>query len=75
MFLSKTRGIWSAILSIALVVYAMNFVSRNVQILSARTTGRIIFDYFFNIVLFFIALYLIISLLTWIYLKISRRDG
>jgi len=72
-FISKKRAIISTILSIILVIFAMNFVSRNVNILTQRSGGRIVFDYALNIVIFFIIIYLIITLVAFIYLKLTNK--
>jgi hypothetical protein len=73
MFWSKVRAIISAVLSIIFVVISMNFSQRNVNILAQRSMESIIFDYILNIVLFFVVFYLLISLLTWSYLKIFKK--
>lgn len=73
MFLSKVRAIWSGVLAIILVFVAMNFMQRNINIIATRTTDRVIFDYAFNIVLFFIILYLLISLISFIVLKLRKK--
>jgi len=71
-FLSKKRAIVSAVLSIILVIFAMNFVERNVKILAEATTARIIFDYFLNIVIFFIVIYLLITFLMFIFFRTKK---
>ncbi len=72
MFLSKTRAVISGILSIILVILAMNFIERNIEILAAKSTGRIVFDYALNIVIFFIVIYLLITFLMFIFFKIKK---
>ena len=72
MFISKMRTIWSAILSIILVIFAMNFVERNMEILANRTTSRIVFDYALNIVIFFIVIYLVLSLFAFIFFRTRK---
>ena len=72
MFISKMRAIISAILSIILVIFAMNFVERNIEILANRTTGRIIFDYALNIIIFFIVIYLLITFLMFIFFRVKK---
>jgi hypothetical protein len=72
-FISKNRSIISAILSIIIVFYAFNFVPRNLNIVASRTLLVQIFDYGFNFLIFFISFYLIVSLATYIYWKISEK--
>jgi len=72
MFLSKTRAIASAVLAILFVIFAMNFVGRNIGILAARSTGRIIFDYALNIIIFFIVIYLLITFLMFIFFRAKK---
>jgi len=72
MFLSKTRAVISGILSIILVILAMNLIERNIEILANRTTGRIVFDYALNIVIFFIVIYLVLSLFVFIFFRTKK---
>jgi len=73
MFLSIKRSWWSLGLSVIIVIYSMNFVPRNVAIMAERTLARQIFNYAINIILFFIVIYLLLSLFTWVYKKIFSR--
>jgi len=72
MFLSKKRALWSLVLSVGLVIFAMNFVERSIKILANRTTGRIIFDYALNIVIFFIVIYLLITFLMFVFFRAKK---
>ncbi len=64
LFLSSKRAIWSAVISLLLVIYAMNFVLRNVNILAERTPSRQIFDYILNFLIFFCVAYLLLYIIT-----------
>jgi hypothetical protein len=63
LFLSLKRAIWSAVISLLLVIYAMNFVLRNVNILAERTLSRQIFDYILNFLIFFVVIYLLVFII------------
>lgn len=67
MLWSKGRAIVSGILSIGLVIYALNFVERNALILASRSTGRIVFDYVVNFIIFFIVFYLALLFLAFVF--------
>ena len=66
MFLSTKRAIWSAVISLIFVIYALNFVNRNVSIIAQRTLNRQILDYIVNFLIFFIAVYLILWLIEYL---------
>jgi len=63
LFLSLKRAIWSAVISLLLVIYAMNFVLRNVNILAEITLSRQIFDYILNFLIFFVVIYLLVFII------------
>jgi len=73
-FVSKLRLIITGIVSILLVFYAFNFVPRNSNIVASRTLGIQVFDYVLNFIIFFVALYLISCLLTYIYQKLFTNS-
>jgi len=60
-FFSKRRLAGSLAVSVIFVFWAMNFVSRNVDILATRSLPRIIISYLLNISLFFIVFYLVFT--------------
>lgn len=62
-------------LSVLFVIYSMNFIPRNIAIMAERTLSRQIFNYAVNILLFFVVIYLILSLLVWIYKKILIKNN
>lgn len=59
MLWSRKRLWWSVAGAIILEFYAFNFVPRNVNIIATRTLSVKIFDYVFNFLIFFIAIYLL----------------
>lgn len=63
MRLSKKRALISAIISLTFVFYAFNFVPKNINIIETRSLPRQIFGYGLNFVLFFIVIYLILTLI------------
>jgi hypothetical protein len=67
MLWSKNRAIVSGIFSLALVISALNFVERNVQIIATRSPGRIVFDYVINFIIFFIVFYLVLLFIAWVF--------
>lgn len=73
MFISGKRALWALGLSIILVIYGMNFVVRNVEIMATRTLVRQIFNYGSNILLFFIVFYLLISLSVYIIKLFNKK--
>jgi surface polysaccharide O-acyltransferase-like enzyme len=74
MFKSKSRIIISSIVSVILVFISFNFNPRDIAILATRSVGRQIFDYVLNFVIFFAAIYLIISLLIFVYNKFVPKS-
>ena len=72
-FVSKLRLIITGIISVLLVFYAFNFVPRNTNIVANKTLGRQIFDYALNFVIFFVVIYLVSCLLTYIYQKLFKH--
>jgi hypothetical protein len=74
MFISISRGIISAVLSVLLVIFSFNFVQRDINILATRTLSRQIFDYVFNFLIFFIVIYLVITLGTYLIKKIFPKS-
>lgn len=67
MFFSKKRVWAAAILSLVLIFYFFNFVQRNVDIIETRSMGRRIFDYGLNFAIFFVVIYLVLTLLIYLY--------
>lgn len=62
------------VLSLALEYYAFNFVQRNINIIATRSFARQIFDYILNFVVFFVAFYLLVTLITYIYKKTLGKN-
>jgi len=73
-FISKSRIATSLVVSAIFVFISMNFNPRNVNILATRSLGVVILDYIFNIVLFFVVIYLVLSAIMFLYSKISKRS-
>lgn len=67
MFFSKKRVWTAAILSLVLIFYFFNFVQRNVDIIETRSMTRKIFDYGLNFAIFFVVIYLVLTLLIYLY--------
>jgi len=74
MLKSKSRFIVSLIASVLIVVLSFYFVPRDVTILASRTPIRQVLDYTLNFVVFFVAVYLLLSLVTLIINKVSPRS-
>jgi hypothetical protein len=72
-FVSKSRGIISSILALVLIFYAFNFIPRNINIIATRSLGRQIFDYLLNFLIFFIVIYSVSSLFSFIYKKLFKK--
>lgn len=72
-FISKTRIIIAGVLSILLVFYFLNFIPRSVNILASRTFVRQILDYLLNFVIFFVATYLPLAAISFLYTKIFKK--
>jgi Na+-transporting NADH:ubiquinone oxidoreductase subunit NqrB len=69
--ISKTRIIISAAVSALLVFYFFNFIPRDINILASRSLERQILDYALNFVVFFVSLYFLLSVATFLYRKIT----
>ena len=74
MFISIKRGIIAAILAIILEYYAFNFVARNIRIIATRSFPRQIADYALNFAVFFVVFYLILTLGSYIFKKITSKS-
>lgn len=72
-FVSKSRIIVAAILSVLFVFYAFNFVARNTNIVASRTLGVQIGDYVLNFIIFFATIYLALCLFAYIYQKLVKQ--
>jgi len=72
-FFSKRRLAGSLAVSVIFVFWAMNFVSRNVDILATRSLPRIIISYLLNISLFFIFFYLVFTAALLLYKRILKK--
>jgi hypothetical protein len=72
-FFSVPRAAVAALLSILFVFYAFNFIPRAIMILATRSLGRIVFDWVINFAVFFILIYLLASLATFIYQKLLKH--
>ncbi len=72
-FISKSRIVFAVIISAIFVFYAFNFVPRNINIIASRNFGRQIFAYVFNFALFFIIIYSISCLFTYLRQKLFKR--
>lgn len=66
MFLSTKRALWSAIFAGLVVIYSFNFVARYAEVFATRTLGRKILDYGLNFLIFFVGIYLLLTLATFI---------
>ena len=69
--ISKLRVIFSLILSALVVFYAFNFSPRNANIIASRSAGQQVFDYTLNFVFFFVVIYIISSVIIYLYQKFS----
>lgn len=70
---SKKRAVASLIISLLLVIYFFNFVPRNASIIASRSLARQIADYCLNIAIFFIVIYLFLSLMAYLRNKIFSK--
>jgi hypothetical protein len=66
---SVKKIIISAVLSVLLEYYAFNFVPRNASIIATRDFSRQIFDYAINFIIFFVVIYLVVTLFTYLIKK------
>ena len=73
MFLSLKRAIWSGVAAIIVVFYAFNFVPRNMNIIATHSLSVQILDYIFNFAMFFVAIYLVITLIIFIIKWLSPK--
>jgi Mg2+/Co2+ transporter CorB len=73
MLISKGRGIISAVLALALDIYAFNFIPRNIAIMASRSLSWHIADYVVNFLIFFVVFYLVLSLAAWLIKKVSPK--
>jgi hypothetical protein len=73
MLLSIKRGILAAVLALALVYYAFNFIPRNIAVMSTRSVSWRVSDYLINFLLFFIGFYLLMSLVAWVVKRFSHK--
>jgi hypothetical protein len=67
------RGIISAVLAIAMDIYAFNFIPRNIAVAATRSLVWQIADYVVNFLLFFIVFYLVLTLAAWLIKKVSPK--
>ena len=74
MLKSKTRFLVSLVASVLIVILSFNSVPRDVAILASRTPMRQMLDYILNFVIFFVTVYLLLSLFTFIINKFSPRS-
>lgn len=74
MLKSKSRVIVSLVASVLIVIVSFNFVPRDVAILTSRTPPRQVLDYILNFIIFFVAVYLLLTLFTVIIRKVSPRS-
>lgn len=65
-FISAPRAIVTAVLSLLLVFYALNFTPRAIAILATRSFVVQVLDYLLNFTLFFVVIYLLAGLATFI---------
>jgi len=72
-FFSKRRLAGSLAVSVIFVFWAMNFVSRNVDILATRSLPRIVINYLLNISFFFIIFYLVFTAALLLYKRILKK--
>lgn len=70
MLKAKSRLIVSLVISILTVVYLFNFVPRDIAIIASRTPARQVLDYTLNFVIFFVAVYLLLTLLAFVTKKV-----
>lgn len=65
MFVSTKRALASTIVSLLVEFYAFNFVPRNINLLATRSPLRQVFAYVLNFVIFFVVVYLLLTLLAF----------
>jgi hypothetical protein len=71
-FVSKIRLIIAAVIAIILEFYSFNFVPRNANIVASRSLPIQFLDYLLNFVIFFVSIYLVACLLTYVYQKLLK---
>lgn len=71
-FVSKKRVLFVSIASLLLEFYAFNFIPRNVNIIATRTIFVKILDYALNFLIFFLAIYLVSTLIIFIVEKLKK---
>lgn len=75
MFISLKRAIWSAVGAVIVVFYAFNFVPRNINIVATRSLSVQILDYIFNFLMFFVAIYLAVTIIVYIIKWLSPKKS
>jgi hypothetical protein len=68
--ISKVQMLLPAIFSSLMVIYTLNFIPKNIQIMASRSPLRKIADYSSNFVIFFIVFFLLFTLIIFVYKKI-----
>ena len=71
---SKSRFIVSLVASVLIVILSFSFVPRDITALASRTPIRQVLDYILNFVVFFGAVYLLLSLFAFIIKRVSPRS-
>jgi len=71
-FISKKRIFIVSVISLLLEFYAFNFIPRNVNIIATRTIFVKILDYTLNFLIFFLAIYLVSTLIIFIVEKLKK---
>ena len=66
MFFSIKRSLAAGIVSVVIVIYCFNFIPKYSAILATRTLGRQIADYCLNFLIFFVAIYLFLTLIIYL---------
>ncbi|MDP2873936.1 MAG: hypothetical protein Q8N84_01400 [bacterium] len=74
MLKNRYKIVVSALASLLMVFYLFNFIPRNVMLLASRTPTRQVLDYLLNSALFFVGIYLLLSLVAFVTKKVFPRS-
>lgn len=67
----RLKLIISVVAAILLELYAFNFVPRDITVIGSRTLGRQLLDYAVNFILFTVAICFLLSLIVFIFGKVT----
>ncbi len=73
-FLSWPRLIAGAVIAAVLVFCVLTFIPLYADIVATRTLAMQIFDYALNFIIFFVVVYLVASLASWLYRRFFRQS-